>query len=302
MAAATFQYGASMPDAVRHRHATLAESVAVPPPQPIRPQMPSRCGASPGFHRSSAVPPRVLQRFTPSPSQARAIHRSPTATGRCNPHHRCTVKTWLHNLLCTDIFALMTESPPPEIADIEALKALAHPRRRRILAQLTEHGPATSADLARALDLNTGATSYHLRELAQHGFIEEMTDRAHGRERWWKAVRRDVRIPRRSQQSPTGRVVADEISRNSIVADLNEYQRAMADSHRLGPWQDALPYSRSALRLTIEELQDFFERYISLVNRYRRPGDPAPDDAKTVLVRFFAFPSDDPAAPESPIE
>lgn len=196
----------------------------------------------------------------------------------------------------------MTESPSPEIADIEALKALAHPRRRRILVQLTEHGPATSADLARALDLNTGATSYHLRELAQHGFIEELTDRAHGRERWWQAARRDIRLPRRSQLRSSSRILVDEISRNSVAADLNQYQQAMTDSHRLGAWQDAFPYSSSTLRLTIEELQEFFERYISLINEYRRPGDSAPDDAKTVLVRFFAFPSDDPPAPASPAE
>ncbi|TDC62374.1 winged helix-turn-helix domain-containing protein, partial [Streptomyces hainanensis] len=55
----------------------------------------------------------------------------------------------------------------------DGLKALAHPRRLQILERLGMYGPATSAMVARGLGLNTGATSYHLRELARHGFVEE---------------------------------------------------------------------------------------------------------------------------------
>ncbi|MDJ0464737.1 ABC transporter permease [Streptomyces sp. H27-C3] len=44
-----------------------------------------------------------------------------------------------------------------EIAELAALKALAQPRRQQILRHLSLHGPATSAILARALGLNTGA-------------------------------------------------------------------------------------------------------------------------------------------------
>jgi hypothetical protein len=62
---------------------------------------------------------------------------------------------------------------PVELSDLAALKALAQPRRQRMLQHLTLHGPATSATLARALGLNTGSTSYHLRELARYGFVEE---------------------------------------------------------------------------------------------------------------------------------
>lgn len=68
----------------------------------------------------------------------------------------------------------MAEKPGgTEITELAALKALAQPRRQQILQRLTLHGPATSAILARALALNTGATSYHLRELARYGFVED---------------------------------------------------------------------------------------------------------------------------------
>ena len=63
----------------------------------------------------------------------------------------------------------MASSVTPDIA---GLRALSHPVRLRMLGLLRTEGPATATTLAQRLDLNTGATSYHLRQLAQHGFIE----------------------------------------------------------------------------------------------------------------------------------
>ncbi|WP_332685840.1 winged helix-turn-helix domain-containing protein [Devosia sp.] len=68
-----------------------------------------------------------------------------------------------------------------------ALKALAHPLRLRMLGLLRIDGPATASGLAARLGLNSGATSYHLRQLALHGFIEEDGDRGSRRDRWWRA-------------------------------------------------------------------------------------------------------------------
>jgi hypothetical protein len=94
-------------------------------------------------------------------------------------------------------------SAPVELSDLTALKALAQPRRQRILQHLTLHGPATSALPARALGLNTDSTSHHLREPARYGCAAE-TERpdGHGRERWWQVVPGDLRFPPRSRQSP----------------------------------------------------------------------------------------------------
>ena len=58
---------------------------------------------------------------------------------------------------------------------------------------LRGEGPATATTLAARLDLNTGATSYHLRQLAQHGFIEEDSERGNARDRWWRAAHESTR-------------------------------------------------------------------------------------------------------------
>ena len=55
----------------------------------------------------------------------------------------------------------------------QQMKALTHPVRVRMLGMLRIDGPATATTLADRLGLNTGATSYHLRQLAQAGFVVE---------------------------------------------------------------------------------------------------------------------------------
>ncbi|MFE2865429.1 ArsR/SmtB family transcription factor [Embleya sp. NPDC059259] len=176
-----------------------------------------------------------------------------------------------------------------DVSELEALKALAHPRRQRILRELEAGGPATSASLARALTLNTGATSYHLRELARHGFVEDFVDpHAHGRERWWRAVQRDLRFPPRSEQSEEIRPVVDEMNRLAFAADLEEYRKAQTATEAEEGMD--MPYSRGTIHVTPAELGEFFEEYIALLNRYKRAG-PLPAEARPVQTRFLAFPT-----------
>ncbi|MFG2575601.1 ArsR/SmtB family transcription factor [Streptomyces sp. NPDC048481] len=221
---------------------------------------------------------------------------------------------------------------PIELGDLATLKALAQPRRRRMLEHLTLHGPATSATLARALGLNTGSTSYHLRELARYGFVEETaeatTEEAAGetsartpartaaeadgalrpggcpepsaqRRRWWRAVPGDRRFPPRSRQSPAMREVMDELNHHVYASDVELFERLQRDAPDGDPWCDAFPYSRGALRLTPPELREFFEEYIALLNRYKRPGSATPPGARIVLTRFFAHPA--PDHPDGPV-
>ncbi|MFB6675793.1 ArsR family transcriptional regulator [Streptomyces sp. NPDC056390] len=186
-----------------------------------------------------------------------------------------------------------------ELSDLSALKALAQPRRQQILQHLTLHGPATSAMLARDLGLNTGATSYHLRELARYGFTEESSTQGRsvgGRERWWRAVPGDRRFPPRSRQNPETRLVMDELNHLSYAADLDLFERLQRQGQDLGEWADAFPYSRGTIRLTLPELRAFFEEFIALLNRYKRPDSETPDGARTVLTRLLAFPA--PAHPD----
>ncbi|HET6952852.1 MAG TPA: helix-turn-helix domain-containing protein [Acidimicrobiales bacterium] len=71
--------------------------------------------------------------------------------------------------------------------DARSLRALAHPLRLRIVSSLRHEGPATATVVGQRLGESSGSTSYHLRVLAAHGFVEEDTGRGRGRERWWRS-------------------------------------------------------------------------------------------------------------------
>ncbi|NUR84303.1 MAG: helix-turn-helix transcriptional regulator [Nonomuraea sp.] len=174
-----------------------------------------------------------------------------------------------------------------EISDLDAITSLGHPRRRRILEHLYKHGPATSATLARELDLNTGATSYHLRELARHGFVAEEPPRGHSRQRWWRFVMADFRFPRRSEQDERTRDALDELNIRSFAADVQQFQQALTAASGEGGWDDAFPYSRGSIRVSLPQLAEFFEEYVALIMKY---SDAGAEDARTVNTLFVAYP------------
>lgn len=197
----------------------------------------------------------------------------------------------------------MTTSQPPErqeITDLDALRLLAHPLRYRIARALRD-GPATSTSLGRALGLSSGLASYHLRQLAEHGFIEEAPELAKGRERWWRVIKTDRRFPMRSEQTTEMRAVFDEMTRLDLAADLEQLARLRIEGTDLpDEWADAVPFSHSEIKVTFDELLEFFEEYIKLLYRYKRSPEDTPPEARTVLTRFFAFP--EPAEPAEPAE
>jgi predicted ArsR family transcriptional regulator len=177
-----------------------------------------------------------------------------------------------------------------DVNDPAALRALAHELRLEILEQLTFAGPATATTLARRLGQSTGATSYHLRQLERFGFIEEDTDRGHGRERWWRYVPGDVRFAPTASPSTELRAAADELLRHKLAQSertLAEYLRTR-DRHR--DWDAAAMFSDSTMHLTKAELAEFGEALVELVNRYWRPPEARPPDSRAVVAQLYAFP------------
>jgi DNA-binding transcriptional ArsR family regulator len=186
--------------------------------------------------------------------------------------------------------------PPRELSDPASLKALGHPLRQRILRRLHRDGPATATTLAAELGENTGATSYHLRRLAEHGFVEDVPERAKGRERWWRARPQDLRFLPRSAMTEDARAALDHLTELNAAEDDAALDRFQRRRDQMGQWGDALLFSRGALRLTGEELLAFWEEYLALLNRYRSDdpeGGRANPEARRILVRFLAFPDVD---------
>lgn len=84
----------------------------------------------------------------------------------------------------------MADGKPPDERSVgaESLKAFAHPLRMSLYEELARVGSATASQLARSLGESSGQTSYHLRQLERHGFVEDDPAHSGGRERWWRPV------------------------------------------------------------------------------------------------------------------
>ena len=81
----------------------------------------------------------------------------------------------------------MTDSADFIRLDAATVKVLAHPLRSRLVGALRLNGPSTATALAQHLGTNSGATSYHLRKLAEVGLVVD-TGQGDAKSRVWAAA------------------------------------------------------------------------------------------------------------------
>ena len=93
---------------------------------------------------------------------------------------------------------------PQPLSDPRVLRAIAHPVRNRILDELGASGPTRAADIARELGIPANQASFHLRQLAKYGLVEEAPEEARDkRDRVWRR-RRGGGLPGRAEQAGGG--------------------------------------------------------------------------------------------------
>lgn len=168
-------------------------------------------------------------------------------------------------------------------------RTLANPLRRRMLSYLQQHTEANSTSLAKALGESTGTTSYHLRRLAEQGFVEEIPDKSDGRERWWRALPFHIQAPDPAKMAAAEWSAAVEHTRAKAEHDIDLYFRVLTQYEGPGGWAQS---SRGGFYMTKEELLAFFQEYLALLWKYGHTADDAPAGARPVALRFFAVPDD----------
>jgi DNA-binding transcriptional ArsR family regulator len=169
--------------------------------------------------------------------------------------------------------------------DVRAVRALAHPLRLRLLDLLRFEGPSTATLLAHRVAESTGATSYHLRQLARHGFIEEAPGRG-GRERWWHYLERRMIVEPGGDDPGSRDLLAELLSREAHALD-----RFLAERSRTPEWDEAAFFQSQALRLTVAELDSLRRGVEALLAPLRRgDAEDAAEGALPVRVLAFGFP------------
>ena len=182
------------------------------------------------------------------------------------------------------------------VLDVDALRGLAHPLRIQLLEILGSLGPHTASGLAAATGESSGATSYHLRQLERHGFIEEVPDRGSARERWWGPRPGGFTVTTSSiaASSPALREAASLVSREFLQAHtrhLMDYVvRSASDPE--GTWYEASTVTTVNLRVTEDDLAEISAELAEvaerIIERYRDGRDRP--EAQPVQMSLNAFP------------
>lgn len=175
------------------------------------------------------------------------------------------------------------------------LRGIAHPVRVRILGMLRTDGPATASALARRLKMNSGATSYHLRQLAEHGFIVDVPSRGLRRERWWEAAHWNTAFPEDELlKDDTGLGAAFLRSVVQVAAD--SMLRAVDATPTLpDEWRSAQDFSDYLFKLTPAAAKDLAAEIHGVLRRHRT-GDledlqEVSEGSARVTVQFHLFPN-----------
>ena len=169
-----------------------------------------------------------------------------------------------------------------------ALKALSHPVRLRMLGLLRLEGPATATTLATRLGLNTGATSYHLRQLAQHGFVVDDQERGDGRDRWWKAAHRSTETAN-TTDDPATRETLEAYLQSVAVVMTEQLQRAIEELPLVPePWGRASTFSDWVIRLTPARAKALVDALAEVISQ--ADDDDGDESAEQFVVQLTAFP------------
>jgi len=200
-------------------------------------------------------------------------------------------------LVCIHILYVVTVDDPRRVhLDSGQLRVLAHPLRARLLSALRAYGPATATALAARLQTNTGATSYHLRQLAAVGLVEDDAGRGAGRERWWRSAH-DLTSWSELQfeDDPDDRAAADWLLGHHVRL-VTRWLTTWVETRRdwSAQWRDAADQSDLEFELTTDGLKRLNAELHEVIERHRRESDPDAPGAQRCVVILHSFPLPEP--------
>jgi predicted transcriptional regulator len=178
------------------------------------------------------------------------------------------------------------------LRDPRALRALAHPIRLSLVGLLRVEGPLTATRAAELLGESSASMSFHLRQLAKYGLVEEAGG-GKGRERPWRATTMFTNLPDVAE-NPDLAVAADLLT--SVIAEryFEDVMRWLeARQQEPEGWQRAAQFGDTYLYLTPEELAALSEQTQQMMDRYiARQTHPElrPPGSRLVSYLHLAFP------------
>ena len=177
------------------------------------------------------------------------------------------------------------------ITDPRVMRALAHPTRIALLELVGREGELTATAAADALGLSPANCSFHLRQLAKYGFLEEAAHGA-GRTRPWRIGSVHHRW---DEVGPDAVTTAAASALTSVILerDLDRLRDWLARQATAEPhWSKAAFVSEALVYLTPDELESIGEGIVDLVRPYieRVAPERRPDGSAPVQLVAAGFP------------
>jgi hypothetical protein len=170
---------------------------------------------------------------------------------------------------------------------------MAHPIRLSLIGALRQEGPLTATQAGEIIGESSASCSFHLRQLARWGLVEEAGG-GKGRERPWRASTNATAWP---DVPDTPAVAAASTLLSTVFAERYfELLRRWLNSKPDEPeeWQRAAHFGDTAIFVTADELLGLGEKVTAMLEPYReRQDDPEsrPPDSRRVAFLHLAFPA-----------
>jgi hypothetical protein len=180
------------------------------------------------------------------------------------------------------------------LTDPRALRAYAHPVRMALVGLLRTEGPLTATRAAELLGESSGTCSFHLRQLARYGLVEEAGGGT-GREKPWRATTTSTAW---DTTGSTPEAAAATGLLNTVIAEryFEQLMRWLEASPDQPPeWQQAALLGDRILYVTAGELEALGRKVRELVDEYfERQLKPElrPPGSRLVTWLDLAFPND----------
>jgi DNA-binding transcriptional ArsR family regulator len=183
----------------------------------------------------------------------------------------------------------MTELPRrsvTKLTDPKALRALAHPTRLALVGLLRQHGQLTATQAGELLGESSASCSFHLRQLAKYGLVEEAGG-GQGRERPWRATAMFTSWPAVADDPKVEAAIGllRGVILDHYVQELARWYEVMADES--AEWQRAAQFGDTSLYVTAAELSELNRRVRELLDAYLdRHANP---DVRPPAARLVSF-------------
>jgi predicted ArsR family transcriptional regulator len=169
---------------------------------------------------------------------------------------------------------------------------MTHPVRLALLEVLYLHPALTATEAAELIGESPTTCSFHLRQLAKYGFVEEAGD-APGRRRPWRLAVRYVRFSSASGDAEMGAAstALEELLVRRWFERFSQWQRAR--SHYAPEWQEAAGTGEFLLHVTAAELHEINTEILAIFERFHdRNADASlqPTDSRPVEIVTLAYP------------